>query len=535
LVLKGLPTDFWRADLQAKSVRLLEALPPVTYLVRGDPSVVMALPRSTSYARSAFPILSSMKTLTFPQATAASPFRPVWIQAIEEKPADSIQAYLASVAEGGVDRAALDGDLVLYRANLADLDAAVVSAFGNVYAISAAGQLAPSSERQGILVIQPTFSGSRMTLPSSNPNYAAVLITKGVTDFNNTRIGLLDTGFDDGTNTHPDFQVGGPQVTVLKESDWANAQDRYAHGTLTASVLVGFAPFGSTRKDAEGYRYTLGLAESCKLVADKIFECGLMQSSLTTALDSTMASQNVNIISISLNALGSIGCQYTGDSVLFDNRTRTKNWLFTISAGNDPDGGGCHNVRSPATAKNGITVGATNDYTPQSLGWSNCPPDGNCGSQGRANTCTWNGVQADSSQDARNIPSFSTYRDPSSMVKPDLVAPAVRITGPVTRSPVANWCASHGIFCNETIATTEGVTYGFSAGTSFAAPAVAGVAAAVRKWYNVTLKPGFNPSPAMTKAILINGARDLNGAQVLNSSFGQVQLIKNILFQPYND
>jgi Subtilase family len=121
------------------------------------------------------------------------------------------------------------------------------------------------------------------------------------------------------------------------------------------------------------------------------------------------------------------------------------------------------------------------------------------------------------------------------LVKPDLVAPAVRVTGPVSRDAAADWCAQHGVFCNEAIAAPEGVTYGFSAGTSFAAPAVAGAAAVVRKWYNVTLKPGLNPSPAMTKAILVNGARDLNGAQVLNAAFGQVQLIRNILYQPYND
>jgi serine protease AprX len=93
-----------------------------------------------------------------------------------------------------------------------------------------------------------------------------------------------------------------------------------------------------------------------------------------------------------------------------------------------------------------------------------------------------------------------------------------------------------GIYCNASIVTAEGVTYGFSAGTSFAAPAVAGAAAAVRKWYNVTLKPGQNPSPSMTKAILVNGARDLTGARVLDGAFNPVgPPIKNLLFQPYND
>jgi len=538
LVLKGPPTDSWRADLQANKVRLLEALPPVAYLVRGNPSLVKALTGSVNYVRSAFPVLPNMKTLPFPEATSDSPFRPVWIQAVEETTADSIRSYLSSVAQGAVDRGALAGQSVLYRASLSDLDVRVVSTLSNVYAISADGQVSLASERQGILIIQPDVSRlPRITTPPNSPNYAAVLISKGVTDFNNTKIGMLDTGFDDGTSTHPDFQVGGPQVTVLHEGVWGDGADRDTHGTMVASVLVGFAPFGSARKDAENYRYTLGLAESCKLVADKLLQCN-GSADFMNALDITMAPQNVNIINLSYE-IG--GCQYTMDSLLVDSHTRSQNWLFTIAAGNDtdPGGAGCHNVGAPGTAKNGITVGATNNYTPQSLNWTNCPPNQVCPGQGRVTECLWNGVQADSSQDARNIPNFSRYRDPNSLVKPDLVAPAVRVTGPVDRNPVGNWCPAdsqhRGVFCNESLATTEGVTYGFSVGTSFAAPAAAGAAAAVRKWYNVTLKPGFNPSPAMTKAILINGARDLNGAQVLNSTFGQAQLIKNILYQPYND
>lgn len=543
LVLKGPPAEPWRTDLQAKGIVLVEALPPVTYLVRGNASLIRALPSSTTYVRNAFPVLPNMKTLPFPEAASETPFRPVWIQAVERSPSDSILPSLTSVAQGAVSRGALAGHSVLYRASLTGLDARVVSTLASVYAISADGQFSLSSERQGILVIQPDASQlPRVITPSSNPNYAALLISKGVTDFNNTKIGILDTGFDDGTNTHPDFQVGGPQVTVHYENVWADGIDRNTHGTMVASALVGFAPFGSARKDAQGYRYTLGLAESCRLVSAKLIQCGGMADLMVALQDtpepSDLVAENVNIINMSYELFN---CQYDINSVLVDTKTRSRNWLFTIAAGNDvtPLGGNCHKVGAPGTAKNGITVGATNNYTPQSLNWTNCPPSQNCAGQGRVTECLWNSVQADSSQDARNIPNFSRYRDPNSLVKPDLVAPGVRVTGPVDRHPVSDWCPNdlqdRGVFCNESLATAEGVTYGFSVGTSFAAPAVAGAAAAVRKWYNVALKPGLNPSPAMTKAILINGARDLNGAKVLNSTFGQVQLIKNILYQPYND
>ncbi len=522
VVLKGLPTDGWIADIEARGIAIVEALPPVAYVVQGDEPTVLGLPASTRFTRGAFRIDPALKLLAFPPAPSESIHRRISIQAVESRGSESLLPYLESVAVGPVERNILDDDRVLYEADITELDAAVVSRFENVYAVEAAGEVRPSGEREGVLVLQPSWDSSRMIL-GNNPNYAAILISKGVTDFNNTKIGLLDTGFDDGTNTHPDFQAGGPQVTVLKEPAFATAADRYTHGTLTASVAVGYSPIGSDRKDAQGFRFALGLAESCKLVSDKILECSGPGASLVTALDQRMAPQNVNVISISINDTSQ--CAYTSNSAVLDIRTRSKNWLFTVSAGNNP-GGACDSVQSPATAKNAIAAGATNNYTPQ--GWINCPappaPDGTCGPT-RANTCPWNNTQLFASQNARNIPNFTAYRDKDSMVKPDLVAPAVRVTGPVSRATAGTWCSGHGVFCNENIVTKEGVTYGFSAGTSFAAPAVAGAAAVVRKWYNVALKPGSNPSPAMTKAILINGARDLGGepgisaAQILPASF----------------
>lgn len=299
VVLKGLPTNEWIADLETRSVAIVEALPPVGYVVLGEEQTVLGLPDATRFTRGAFRISPAMKLLAFPPAPSRSAYRRISIQAVEERGSESLRPYLESVAAGTVERNALDGDRVLYEAEITELDAAVVSQFENVYAVEAAGEVLPSSERQGILVLQPSFDSSRMIL-GNNPNYASILISKGVTDFNNTRIGLLDTGFDDGTNTHPDFQAGGPQVTVLNEG-FATAADRYTHGTITAAVAVGYSPIGSARKDAQGFRFALGLAESCKLVIDKIFECAPPQASLATALDLRMAPQNVNVISLSIN------------------------------------------------------------------------------------------------------------------------------------------------------------------------------------------------------------------------------------------
>jgi hypothetical protein len=51
-----------------------------------------------------------------------------------------------------------------------------------------------------------------------------------------------------------------------------------------------------------------------------------------------------------------------------------------------------------------------------------------------------------------------------------------------------------------------------AAGTSFAAPVVSGTAAILRRWFN-NKTGGANPSPAMTKAMIIGGAIDLAGGR----------------------
>ena len=107
------------------------------------------------------------------------------------------------------------------------------------------------------------------------------------------------------------------------------------------------------------------------------------------------------------------------------------------------------------------------------------------------------------------------------MLKPDVVAPGLRLTGPLARS---GWetCSPppcNGVFCNKNIASYAitnppfTLRYGMTAGTSFAAPVVTGMAAVLRRWF-ANENGGANPSPALTKAMVIGGAIDLAGGRV---------------------
>jgi hypothetical protein len=311
------------------------------------------------------------------------------------------------------------------------------------------------------------------------------------------------------------------------------ADNRDGHGTITASIISAFTDF-NIRADENRYRLSLGIAPRVTLVSDKFYRCDPPYAGdLPNAIE-RLKLRSVNVINMSLNQCGFGACGYTGWSETLDWSTRKGSLLFTVSGGNTPDdeipfcqNARCPFVRGPASAKNVIAVGATESFTPAS--WANNPDTPG------VEICGWN--EPPPTRDARNIPSFSAPRDPDSMVKPDLVAAGVRVTGP--RSPDA--LCTGGVFCNPP-ASPPSAGYAMSAGTSFAAPAVAGAAAVVRRWFlNLTLNS--DPSPAMVKAILINGARDIGGppatppcpvvsglrtAAVHDESFGETACIGHI-------
>jgi hypothetical protein len=246
-----------------------------------------------------------------------------------------------------------------------------------------------------------------------------------------------------------------------------------------------------------------------------------------------LAGAGENVANLSFNDFGMAsgfaagkGCGYGQKSKDVDQLTRDSKILAVISSGNSTEGCPGNYARTPATAKNALSVGSTDNFT---LPYR----DG-----GTSDICGWDTYT--SQQNATRIPSYSAHGYPSpttTVVKPDLVAPSTRVAGPVSTGATgciqaSTWCSYDAQtqtagFVSYTDATYNpdpitGVPrpwyYGLWDGTSFAAPVVSGAAAVARKWYGNLL--GGDPSPAMTKAMLINGARDIAGTIVRDQNYG---------------
>ncbi|HKY06488.1 MAG TPA: S8 family serine peptidase, partial [Blastocatellia bacterium] len=169
--------------------------------------------------------------------------------------------------------------------------------------------------------------------------------------------------------------------------------------------------------------------------------------------------------------------------------------VFVFSAGNKGAGG---HVSSPGTAKNVISVAASESFRPD--GFDSCDLDGlgEIGPDG-----------ADSALDILRYSSGGPTDD--FRIKPDIAAPGTHIFGAYTTAPGAigeGLCPGLPKFRppNQRL-------YTWSSGTSLAAPHISGAASLVRKYFTAhnLLGDGRAPSIAMTKAYLMNAASYMTG------------------------
>jgi hypothetical protein len=386
----------------------------------------------------------------------------------------------------------------------------------------------------------------------TGPGYLEWLTGKGFSqsqfDASGFVVDVTDSGIENGTNLPGHFglyTLGHPalasRVAYSRLEGTPNTGSTLlacdGHGNLNAHVIAGYSTFtGFPFADTSGFSYGLGVCPFVKVGASVIFDTDNFTDPNYVNLQADAYHDGARI---SANSWGDVysGGLYDVDAQTYDILVRdaqtadstyptagNQEMVIVFAAGNGGPLGGT--INSPGCAKNVITVGASENV--RSLSTTNGGNDeyGNDG-------CNVADVTADSANDLAEFSSRGPCGD--GRLKPDLVAPGSHITGGVAQSGtltngmgVALGCFNAsgvtalpggGTQCGSDYAMVGNTNnyfplgqefYTVSSGTSHATPAVAGACALLRQnFINHSLAP---PSPAMTKACLLNSARYLDGA-----------------------
>ncbi len=482
--------DAWLDSLKGTGAEIVSYIPNNAYVVRAGSNAAFMLPiykqqnTHVQFVGDYEPAYRLSPTLREAMAKADQLLQ-VTIQVIDGTDAEETVKTLAANA-----KAFIGSHQVLNYHNVAlDLTADQLEAIArldNVFGIEERGTIRKLDEAQGQIV-----AGNLSGNSPSGPGYLTWLAGKGFTSsqFTSFAVNVVDDALT--LTGHPDLPTSRVAFTNNPTSQ-TGAQG--GHGFLNANIIGGFnSGTGTAVEDANGFNYGLGIAPFARVGSTAIFGSG---SSSPTAWESTAYGQGARLSSNSWGFQTQTGgpiADYDANSqeydrIVRDAQTGTGLQQLTVvfAAGND--GSGANTVSTPATAKNVICVGASENV--RQTGTDGC------------------GIGNTGADSANDIISFSSRGPVNSTggdgrVKPDIVAPGTHIEAGI---PQSNYNGSS--VCNQFFPAGQ-TLYGWSSGTSHSCPAVAGGATLV---YQDFLNKGLGtPSPAMVKAVLMNSAAYMSG------------------------
>lgn len=484
--------DAWLDALKATGVEVVTYIPSNAYIVRGKAKAGAAL--LSFAARNSFtqfigdyePAFRLSPQMRAAREKDAAALVDVTVQVIDGPDAKQTIANLSALASEFVGSYRMlnyhNVELRVPASRLSEM-----ARYDDVFAIEERGQRRRLDEAQG-QIVAGTLTGNSPT----GPGYLSWLASKGFTSsqFTSFAVNVVDDTYT--LQGHPDL----PSGRVAFETNPTNQSGVLGgHGFLNSHIVGGFNNgTGSAFEDALGFNYGLGIAPFARVGVTAIFGNG--SSSGTTwentgyGLGARMSSNSWGFNDI----LGNPITRYDTNAQAYDRIVRDaqsgvaglQQLTVVFAAGNA--GSGANTVGSPGTAKNIITVGASENV--RQTGTDGC------------------GIANSGADSANDIISFSSRGPVNSSggdgrIKPDIVAPGTHIEAGV---PQSNYNGSS--VCNQYWPAGQ-TLYGWSSGTSHSTPAVAGGTALVYQDFLNKALPA--PSPAMVKAYLMNSAAYMTG------------------------
>ena len=369
--------------------------------------------------------------------------------------------------------------------------------------------------------------------------------------------GQIASASDSGLSTgnlgtlHQDFGQQGSGTNPLRvlkgyalgRATWDDNQTTGGgHGTHTSGSIVGNGFRSGSTPSTNTFPPTsfTGTAPKAQLVFQSLMDSGGGLNGIPADLNTLFQQTYDDGARVHSNSWGadSAGLYSTDSENLDEFSWNRKDMVITFSAGNSGTDAGAgadgvintDSIGAPATAKNCITVGATENYRPDFV--YEYPQNDCTGTATEQTSWGWFSstdfpaapIGADRmANNASGMGAFSS-RGPTDdfRIKPDVVAPGIAIIS--TRTDLNQAFEEWGT-CN--VPSAQRNYYLTQGGTSMSNPLTAGTAVLVRQYYadgwhanhssvtNASPVPaqGFNPSSALVKATLVNGAWDMAPGQ----------------------